>query len=130
MKLCRASLLLALSAVACKDTQSSLAHTPSRVVFLTMPSNAVANSPIPGTVDIGIVDNTGTVRTDATSAVTIVIGANPGSATLSGTTTLNAVNGIATFSDLTLDKAGTGYTLVATSPNLTPDTSATFNVSP
>jgi len=130
MKLYRASLLLALTAVACKDTQSSLAHTPNRVAFLTEPSNAVANSAIPGTIEIGIVDNTGTVRTDATSAVTITIGANPGGATLSGTTTVNAVNGIAAFSDLTLDQAGTGYTLVATSPNLKPDTSTAFNVSP
>src|SRR5262245_2360119 len=122
--------LAALAAVACEDTQSSLAHTPVRVVFLTMPSNAVANSPIPGSIDIGIVDGTGTVRNDATNAVTITIGTNPGGATLSGTATLNAVNGIASFTGLTLDKAGTGYTLVATSAALQPDTSTTFNVSP
>ena len=119
----------ALAAVACKDTQSSLAHTPIRVVFLTEPSDAAANSSLPG-IDIGIVDGTGTVRNDATSAVTIVIGTNPGGSTLSGISTVNAVHGIASFTGLTLDKAGTGYTLVASSAGLTPDTSRAFTVTP
>jgi hypothetical protein len=122
--------LTALAAVACEDTQSSLAHTPIRVVFLTNPSNAVANSPIPGSIDIGIMDGTGTVRNDATSEVTITIGNNPGGATLSGMTTLNAVHGIASFTNLTLNQAGTGYTLVAASSGLAPDTSSAFNVTP
>ena len=122
--------LTTLAALACKDTQSSLAHTPIRVVFLTEPSDAAANAPIAGSIDIGIVDGTGTVRNDATAAVTIAIGTNPGGATLSGTSSVNAVNGIASFTGLSLDKAGTGYTLVAGSAGLTPDTSRTFTVAP
>ena len=39
-----------------------------------------------------------------------------------------AVGGQATFSDLSLDKIGTGYTLQATAASLTPATSAAFNV--
>jgi hypothetical protein len=62
--------------------------------------------------------------------VTIAIANNPGSATLTGTATRNAVNGIASFSGLKLDQAGTGYTLVVTSAGLAPDTSTAFNVSP
>jgi hypothetical protein len=49
---------------------------------------------------------------------------------LSGTTTVNAVGGLATFDDLTLDKAGVGYTLVFTSPGLIGQTSDTFNITP
>src|SRR5206468_2952607 len=52
---------------------------------------------------------------------------NPNGAVLSGTLTRAAVNGVATFDDLKLDKAGTGYTLVATSGSLPSATSSAFN---
>jgi hypothetical protein len=42
--------------------------------------------------------------------------------------TVAAVNGVATFSDLTVDKVGPGYTLTATAPSLTSATSAAFNI--
>lgn len=119
----------ALAALACADDSTSLAHTPTRVVFLTEPASVVVDSAIRN-FDIGIVDNTGTIRTDATSVVTITVGTNPPNATLSGTTTVNAVHGIATFSGLSLNHVGNGYTLVAESAGLTPDTSSAFNVTP
>ena len=50
--------------------------------------------------------------------------------TLSGTTIVTAVNGVATFSDLSIDKAGNGYTLVAAASGLTGATSTTFNITP
>ena len=129
MSLTRFCVLVALAA-ACSSDTTSAAHTPVRVVFLTVPANTSVNNPIPGGVAIGVVDGTGTVRTDATSSVVITIGNNPGGAALSGTTTVNAVNGIATFDNLTLDKSGTAYTLVANSTGLKPDTSDAFNVTP
>ena len=46
-------------------------------------------------------------------SVTIALANNPGGSTLGGTLTVPAVNGVATFSGLTLNKAGTGYTLKA-----------------
>ena len=51
--------------------------------------------------------------TSDSSSVTLAIGTNPGSGTLSGTVTVAAVNGVATFSNLSINKAGTGYTLTA-----------------
>ena len=48
---------------------------------------------------------------------------------LGGTTTVNAVAGIATFSTLSINKAFTGYTLVATAGALTV-TSTAFNIAP
>ena len=45
--------------------------------------------------------------TIATNSITMAIGANPGSAMLGGTLTVNASGGIATFSDLTIDQVGT-----------------------
>jgi hypothetical protein len=60
--------------------------------------------------------------------VTISIGTNPGGGTLSGTLSQAAVGGVATFSDLKIDKAGTGYTLNATSGGLTGATSNAFTI--
>src|SRR3989449_404447 len=65
----------------------------------------------------------------ATTSITVAIGTNPASGTLSGTTTVAAVSGVATFSDLSIDKAGTGYTVTASATGLTGATSSAFNIS-
>jgi hypothetical protein len=44
-------------------------------------------------------------------SVTVALGNNPGGATLGGVLTVPIVNGVATFSGLTINQAGTGYTL-------------------
>lgn len=61
--------------------------------------------------------------------VSLAIGNNPGQGALHGTTSAQDQTGFApvTFRDLTIDKAGVGYTLVATSNGRTV-TSAPFNV--
>ena len=41
---------------------------------------------------------------------------------------MSAINGVATFSDLSIDKLGTGYTLRATATGLTQATSLAFNI--
>src|SRR5439155_1374957 len=66
----------------------------------------------------------------ATNSVTVAIGTNPGSSTLAGTNPVSAVSGVATFSDLSLTKVGTGYTLTAAASGLTGATSSTFNITP
>ena len=65
---------------------------------------------------------------NATNPVTIVIGTNPGGGTLGGTTTLNAVNAVATFANLTIDRPGTGYTLTATAPGVIGAATAKFTI--
>jgi len=65
--------------------------------------------------------------------ITVAIGANPGGATLSGTMTSRFPN-TGMFSDIIVDKAGVGYTLVVTGNRdvlpLTPDTSGAFTIAP
>src|SRR5207244_114421 len=58
--------------------------------------------------------------------ITMAIGTNPSSGTLAGTLTHAAVAGVATFSGLSIDKVGTGYTLTATGAGST--TSTAFNI--
>src|SRR5205807_440457 len=62
-------------------------------------------------------------------SVSITSGTGPGTATLSGSTTVgsNTSTGNAGFSGLSIDKVGTGYTLTATSGSTTA-TSSAFNV--
>lgn len=100
----------------------------TRVAFTQQPSNVTVAAAITPAVRVTIQDDAGNTATSSTAAVTLAIGANPGGATLSGTTTVNAVNGVATFSNLSLNNAGTGYTLTAAASGLTGATSSTFNV--
>ena len=99
----------------------------TRLGFLEQPGTGTAGQPLTPAVRVAVQNDLGGTVTNAAHAVTIALGSNPGSATLSGTTTVQAVNGVATFSNLSLDKAGAGYTLTATASNLTAATSTGFN---
>src|SRR5206468_12753578 len=67
-------------------------------------------------------------QTSSTASITVAIGSNPSGGTLSGTTTVAAVSGVATFSNLSINAVGTGYTLSASSAGLTDTTSSAFNI--
>jgi hypothetical protein len=81
-----------------------------------------------GPVKVEILDASGLLVTNAKAAVTVAIAANPGSGKLSGTTTVNTSRGVASFSNLSIDKPGFGYTLTATSRGMSPATSASFTI--
>ena len=66
--------------------------------------------------------------TTSTASVALALGTGAGSGTLSGTSPRAAVNGVATFNDLSINNAAT-YTLVATSAGFTQATSDSFSVS-
>ncbi len=99
----------------------------SELVFSVQPSTGIAGSPITPAIAVSVEDGSGNVVTTASNLVTVVLLANPGSAVLSGTLSATPVNGVVTFSDLSLDKAGTGYTLAVTATGLTGATSDAFN---
>lgn len=84
-------------------------------------------NPSGGPVLVDLLDANGNVVPSSNAQVTVVLGSNPGASTLSGSTTVNAVSGVATFSGLSLNNAANGYTLIASSGSLTPATSASFN---
>ncbi|HEX8245887.1 MAG TPA: invasin domain 3-containing protein, partial [Longimicrobium sp.] len=114
-------------------TSSAFDITPaaaSKLVFSVQPSTTTSGAPITPAVQVTIQDQFGNTVTGSTDNVTIAIGTNPSGGTLSGTATVAAVNGVATFSNLSIDKAGTGYTLSATSGSLTGATSSAFNITP
>ena len=79
---------------------------------------------------VSVEDASGNVVTTANNVITLAItgGTGTGGAVLAGTGTVNAVNGVATFSGLSINLAGTGYTLTATASGLTAATSSAINV--
>ena len=104
------------------------AVVPTQVKFTTQPSNAAAGASIAPAIVVTAMDALNRTATTYTGNVTLSIGTNPGGATLGGTATVAAVAGVATFNNITLNKAGTGYTLGAASGTLTAAASNTFNI--
>ena len=104
------------------------AGAASKLVFSAQPSSGTAGAVITPPVRVTIQDALGQTVTGATNAVTVALAANPSGGTLSGTRTVNAVNGVATFSTLEIDRAGTGYALSAAATGLSGATSASFNI--
>ena len=101
----------------------------AQLAFIQQPSSTVSTASIAPAVAVEIQDAAGHLI-DTTANVTIAIGTNAGGGILSGTMTVAAVEGVATFSGLSIDKSGTGYTLSATSAGLATATSAAFNITP
>jgi hypothetical protein len=99
----------------------------SKLVFAQQPTNTVFGAAINPAVTMQIQDATGN-PTPGPASIAMALGANPSSGTLSGTTTAPLVSGTATFSDLSIDKTGIGYTLTATSAGFATLTSSMFNV--
>src|SRR5881628_2023700 len=98
------------------------------LVFRVQPSNVTAGNVMTPAVQVQVQDTLGNPDTSFTASVTVAIGTNPVGGTLGGTKSVAPVNGIALFGDLSVNKAGTGYTLTATAPGATGATSAAFDV--
>jgi hypothetical protein len=108
------------------------AGAPAKLAFITQPDGATAGSALSTQPAIAVQDADGKTVTNSILAikVTITSGTGTGGAALLGPSTLNAVNGVVKCNNLIIDKAGTGYTLTASSGNLAPAVSAPFTVSP
>jgi hypothetical protein len=110
---------------------SVLSLNPSpHLVFTAQPKTTLPLNTIPA-VQVTVTDASGNPVPSYTGTVTIAIGHNGGlvvAGTLSGTKTVTAVNGVATFSDLSIDQPGNGYTLVISAGGVVGAESAPFNI--
>src|SRR5207253_11031296 len=104
------------------------AGTATQLVFGTPPSTTIAGRQISPAVKVRALDALGNLVTGFTGSVAIALGNNPGGSTLSGTTPVAAVGGVATFTNLSLNKTGTGYTLTASASGFSPVTSSAFDI--
>lgn len=110
-------------------TVTFTAGAANKLVFTAQPVGPyAAGAAINAIPKVTVQDAQGNTLTSSTASITMAIGTNPGSGTLSGTKVRTVESGVATFSGLSINKVGTGYTLQATSPGLTSAVSNAFNV--
>src|SRR5207248_2926759 len=103
--------------------------TPVGLAFTNPPRSVQAGRPI-GPVQVSIVDSAGNpVAGVDTVTVVVTLHDNPGSDTLNGTKNTHPVNGVATFTNLSLNTPGQGYTLEASAGPLN-KLSDPFNIMP
>ncbi len=92
------------------------------------PSQTINAGLTPAGVGVEVLDQYGNPVLDGQPAVTVALAPNPNSGTLSGTTTVAATGGVATFGNLSINADGNGYVLNASVGQATPVASTPFNV--
>src|SRR5205807_1972141 len=102
----------------------------TQLAFTVQPSNTVAGAAISPAVQVTALDPAGNPVPSFTGSVTVALGTSPGGSTLSGTTTVAAVDGVASFGDWSANRTATGYTLTASGGGLGPVTSSAFDITP
>ncbi|MGE0434971.1 MAG: hypothetical protein AB7S36_22130, partial [Planctomycetota bacterium] len=109
----------------------SVSGPPAALAVTAMPTSVNATSVFGTSPKVELRDAfNNLVSTDNTTQVTVTIKSGTGAtgATLTGTATVTVVNGVATFSDLSIDLIGTAYQLTFTIAGPITVDSATFNV--
>ena len=100
-------------------TSSAFDITPGlakHLAFVVGPSTTAAGATMTPAVTVAVEDASGNVQTgDNSTVVSLAFGNNAGGGTLTGGSGVAVVSGVATFAGLSIDKAGTGYTLTAAS---------------
>ncbi len=100
----------------------------TQLVFNPSPSDSETGVAFPTQPVVEVQDAGGNLVTAYVGNVTLAIGTNPSGGTLAGTLVVAVSGGKATFSGLSIDNVGDGYTLQATSGALTPATSDPFDI--
>jgi len=93
------------------------AAAPTQLVITGQPP-ATVNVNRAFAVDATIEDQYGNVVRTATNTVSVALANNPTGATLGGTLSVSASGGVASFSGLTINEIGNGYTLQVSSSGL------------
>lgn len=96
--------------------------------FSVQPNSTWPGQSITPAVAVRVEDAFHNLVPQATNVVTLALGTNANAGTLSGATSASAVNGVATFSNLAIDRSGIGYTLAASAAGLTGIMSGRFDV--
>ncbi len=110
-------------------TMTVTPRPPSRLGFVVQPSNAMAGMAITPAIRVALQDQVGNTVPSATGTITLAFASNPGGATLTGALSVQAVQGVATFPDVRVNRAGQGYTLRATAQGFAEAISSSFIVS-
>ncbi|MFO0950551.1 MAG: MBG domain-containing protein [Isosphaeraceae bacterium] len=101
---------------------------PATKLVLTASPPALVTAGAPFALTVSAQDSFGNVDTSFSGSVAVTLANNPSGGSLAGTTTVNASNGVATLSGLSIAKAGDGYTLQVGSGALSPAVTSPFKV--
>jgi plastocyanin len=112
----------------CSGDGSGPGQVATQLAFSVQPGTGTAGQPLSPPLQVSVQDASANLVGGAGNPISISLGPSSGGASLSGTVTANAVNGVATFADLTVSKAGTNYTLIASAAGLTSATTTSFDV--
>ncbi|MDQ8155579.1 MAG: hypothetical protein P3B98_13075, partial [Gemmatimonadota bacterium] len=99
----------------------------TRFEFVAQPSSATAGTSV-GTVRVQALDTYGNIDREFNGDVTAELLGGAAGAVLAGTSTVFASSGVATFTGLSVNRAGSGYALRFSAPGLTPIVSVTFSI--
>ncbi|MBV6522071.1 MAG: hypothetical protein MNPFHGCM_02216 [Gemmatimonadaceae bacterium] len=108
--------------------EQQVAQLRTRRLSLGSQGNTRAGEPFD--VSVEALDAGGNRVTTFAAPVTLALGANPGNATLGGTTTRTAAGGLASFQGVSIAKAGTGYYLTGSSGTMTAPAHGPFDIDP
>lgn len=100
----------------------------TQVNFVIQPSNVVAGQAIP-TFTVAVQDATGATVTNSTALVFVGVNSGPAGCFLAGTTSVNAVAGIATFSNVSCSHHPGTWSMLVGASGLIANASSTFTVS-
>jgi len=141
MKLsCVTVALVALATAACPydqlstDVRTALGGSgggsggPNVLVVLQQPLTGTAGQILTPAILVAAADTLGSLDTGFTATITIALATNPVGGRLSGTLGVAAVRGVASFGDLVIDKAGSGYILQATAQSSSAASSAAITI--
>lgn len=103
---------------------------PVRLAFIAEPPGSSAGLYFATVSRVEALDGYGHRVPTATGPVTVALGANAGGALLIGATVATLQGGVASFPALGVDRAGSGYTLVASRDGLESAVSAPFTIQP
>jgi hypothetical protein len=133
-----AAIVVAVAVAACDPTGSVVTGiccggvgggtSDHSVAFIVQPSDAAPGDVITPAVQVAVRDTLGNTDPNFVGSVSVALGANPSGAFLDGTTTVDVVSGVARFADLSLNKVGSGFTLVASATGATSATSSGFAI--
>ena len=112
------------------EVSATTASKPTNLALLTQPSGGSAGTALSAQPIVKVTDLEANLVASSSPSITVSITSGTGTsgATLLGTTTVNAVDGVATFSDLQINTAGSDYTLTVSSSGLTSIVSSAFDI--
>lgn len=117
------------SQVSADFTANALVGAAASLVFSQQPAASISQyATMTLAPQVSILDANGNLETNSSAVVSLNLNSAMSGVTFSGTTTMAAVSGVASFGNLMVDTIGTDYTLTANVQGLNAVTSSPFSI--